>query len=363
MASASIDVFVAGGGPAGLAVAIAARKQGLSVAVADPAHPPIDKACGEGIMPAGVDILRRLGIDVGQVNSAPFRGIKFLDRSGEVSANFSRGTAYGVRRTTLHRAMVAQAERCGVELHWGTRVTGLSPAGVLIEGQEIGARFMVCADGQKSTLRAAAGFCEGRTLTRRYGFRQHYAVRPWSEFVEVHWSNLGQMYVTPVSANEIGVALLTSNKRLSFDEALPHFPALAERLQGCEPSTRLMGAVTATRYLPEVVRGNVALVGDASGSPDAITGDGLSLAFRQAIVLVNAMSCDNLSAYQREHRRIARRPLTMGRLLLMMDGRPVLRGFVFRVLRANPALFTTLLHFHTGNVEPVETQENVEVAA
>lgn len=46
-----IDVFVVGGGPAGLAAAIAARLKGFTVAVADGAHPPIDKACGEGLMP------------------------------------------------------------------------------------------------------------------------------------------------------------------------------------------------------------------------------------------------------------------------------------------------------------------------
>ncbi|MGB8062426.1 MAG: FAD-binding protein, partial [Candidatus Sulfotelmatobacter sp.] len=49
----STDVFVIGGGPAGLAAAIAARKCGLRVIVADAAQPPIDKACGEGLMPDG----------------------------------------------------------------------------------------------------------------------------------------------------------------------------------------------------------------------------------------------------------------------------------------------------------------------
>src|SRR3979490_781323 len=45
------SVLVIGGGPAGLAVAIAARMKGFDVTVADGAKPPIDKACGEGLMP------------------------------------------------------------------------------------------------------------------------------------------------------------------------------------------------------------------------------------------------------------------------------------------------------------------------
>jgi menaquinone-9 beta-reductase len=43
------DVFVIGGGPAGLAAAIAARAKGLRVTVADGGVPPIDKPCGEEI--------------------------------------------------------------------------------------------------------------------------------------------------------------------------------------------------------------------------------------------------------------------------------------------------------------------------
>ncbi|MFY9851080.1 MAG: FAD-dependent oxidoreductase, partial [Trebonia sp.] len=49
-----IDVLVAGGGPAGLATAIRCAQAGLSVTVAEPRAVPIDKACGEGLMPSAV---------------------------------------------------------------------------------------------------------------------------------------------------------------------------------------------------------------------------------------------------------------------------------------------------------------------
>jgi len=51
------EILVIGGGPAGLAAAIAARKKGFEVHVADGAEPPIDKACGEGLMPNTLALL------------------------------------------------------------------------------------------------------------------------------------------------------------------------------------------------------------------------------------------------------------------------------------------------------------------
>ena len=56
------DVLVAGGGPAGLAVAIAARIHGLSAIVIERRPSPPDKACGECLMPPAVLALDRMGV-------------------------------------------------------------------------------------------------------------------------------------------------------------------------------------------------------------------------------------------------------------------------------------------------------------
>ena len=74
----STDVFVIGGGPAGLAAAIAARQQGFSVAVADGAGPSIDKACGEALMPDAVTALERLGVAVPATDACRLGGVRFL---------------------------------------------------------------------------------------------------------------------------------------------------------------------------------------------------------------------------------------------------------------------------------------------
>ena len=82
------DVFVAGGGPAGLATAIALRKRGLRVMVADFARPPIDKTCGEGLMPQTVSALRDFGVTLGPAQAVPFRGIRFIGGMNVATGEF-----------------------------------------------------------------------------------------------------------------------------------------------------------------------------------------------------------------------------------------------------------------------------------
>src|SRR4051812_16366655 len=72
------DAVIVGGGPAGLAAATALGWRRLEVVPADAALPPIDKACGEGLMPDGVAALYALGVSLAQHEHAIFRGIRFV---------------------------------------------------------------------------------------------------------------------------------------------------------------------------------------------------------------------------------------------------------------------------------------------
>jgi len=348
------DVFVVGGGPAGLAVGIASAQRGLSVTVADSALPPIDKACGEGIMPDGLLALRDLGVDFTGLAGAPFEGIRFVDAAGEACARFPHGAGFGMRRSALHTVLAAKAESVGVHLAWGTRVEAVRQGEITAGGNTVQSRYVVCADGQNSLLRQTVGLGAGKVYRRRYGFRNHYRVRPWSPFVEVHWANCGQMYVTPTGAEDICVVLITSDQHLRLEDALPSFPELKERLIGQTPCDQSKGGVSVTRKLKAVTNGCVALLGDASGSADAITGDGLSLAFLQATALADAMYSGELGEYQKKHRKISTMPRAMGELMLAMNDHPWVRRRIFRAFSQSPQMFQKLLAMHTRNISPLE---------
>jgi flavin-dependent dehydrogenase len=332
------DVFVIGGGPAGLAAAIAARRKGLAVTLADGARPPIDKACGEGLMPDGLAALRSLGLEWDRPPGLSFRGIRFVDQGVSFEAPFPEGHALGVRRTVLHSAMVEAAAAAGVRMLWNTPVS--------MADQTIPARWIVGADGFHSCVRRWAGLAAKPPVNQRYGFRIHYRIAPWSDYMELHWGAGCQIYVTPIDPEEVCVALISRNPRLRLDDALAQFPRLAARLAYAPRTTAERGSVTANRSLPRVYRGNVALIGDASGSVDAITGEGLCLSFHQAIALADSLAAGDLASYQGAHRRLARRPTLMSKLMLAMDRRAWLRQPAFRAMAFEPRIFQTLLSFH-----------------
>ncbi|ORC01113.1 monooxygenase [Mycobacterium persicum] len=313
------DLLIVGGGPGGLATALHARRHGLSVIVADPRESPIDKACGEGLMPGGLAELIALDVDPAGM---PFHGIAYVSENRRAEARFRSGPGRGVRRTALHAALAARAKEQDTE--WiRTRVTGVSQDAHGVTAGGVRARWLVAADGLHSGVRRAVGITATAGSPRRYGVRRHYRVPAWSEFVEVHWSRWGEAYVTPVEPDLVGVAILSRRR-----PELSWFPWLSHHLRDAEPG-RARGCGPLRQVVSRRVAGRVLLVGDAAGYEDALTGEGISLAVKQAAAAVQAIVDDAPASYEAAWHRVTRnyRWLTRG-LVLASTPYPVRRAIV-----------------------------------
>lgn len=333
-----IDVLIAGGGPAGLATAIHAALAGMDAVVVEPRALPVDKACGEGLMPSGAAALRSLGV---RVEGRPLRGIRYLDDRGEAEAAFRDGPGLGVRRTALHAALAQRARELGVPIVPG-KVDGVRQDGHLIEAAGLRARWLVAADGLHSPLRALLGLELPCRAPRRYGLRRHYPVMPWTDFVEVHWAADGEAYVTPVGENLVGVAVLSSRRR-GYREHLADFPALLARLE-VPAATPVRGAGPLRQRVRARVAGRVLLVGDAAGYVDALTGEGISLALTSARLLVECLQADSPGSYEAAWSRLSRRHrLLTGALVGTRRYRPAGR-LIVPAARRMPTLFGAVIH-------------------
>lgn len=348
MSNVGPQVCIVGAGPAGLAAAIALQQICCKVTVVDCAVPPVDKACGEGLMPDSIAALGELGIEIPPGIGSPFRGIRFSSRLSSVQADFPNGLARGVRRTVLHDLLIQHAVEVGVSIIWDAKHVLLTGDGVSLRGLSLRADFVIGADGQNSSIRRQAGLDTVRFEKRRYGFRRHFRVTPWSPYMELHWGSRSQIYVTPVAADEMCVAVISRNSQLRLEEALDDFPHLYQHLRNADPVSAEMGALSASRTLNSVCRENTALIGDASGSVDAITGEGICVSIKQARALAMAIKSGDLAKYQRAHRKLMKRPQTMASLMLMLERNAQLQRRALAGLAQTPAFFRSLLAVHVG---------------
>jgi menaquinone-9 beta-reductase len=349
---AATDVLIVGGGPAGLATAIEARRAGLTARVVDRARPPIDKACGEGLMPDAAARLAELGVELPAGAGFRFRGIRYLDGPLVATGDFPRGAGLGVRRLDLHAALVRRAAEVGAALDWETTVRALQPDGIETDRGPLRARWVVGADGLLSRVRRWAGLEAAPAPRRRFGVRRHFRIAPWSDYVEVYWGPGCEAYVSPVAPDLVGVACLWSGAAAGFDDLLARFPPLAARLAGAPEASRDRGAGPLEQRVRRAWRGRVALVGDAAGYLDAITGEGIAVALHQARALAAALAAGDLARYGAAHRRLRRLPNATIRLALAFSRRPRLRARALRTLAADPAFFGRILGIHARTLPP-----------
>ncbi|MGK5732450.1 NAD(P)/FAD-dependent oxidoreductase [Streptomyces sp. URMC 124] len=333
-----IDVLVAGGGPAGLAAAIHAALAGLEAVVLEPRQVPVDKACGEGIMPTGVAELRSLGIEV---PGHALRGIRYVDGLCSSEARFSHRHGLGVRRTTLHAALHRRASDLGVRFV-PDRAGTVDQGSDSVSTSGLTARWLIAADGLHSPLRRGLGLELPATGLARYGLRRHYRTPPWTDFVEVHWSPHGEAYVTPVAEDLVGVAVL-SHERGGYESHLSAFPALTPLLSGPTDST-VRGAGPLRQRVRRRVAGRVLLVGDAAGYVDALTGEGIALALATARTAVHCLATDRPHAYEAAWARQTRRHRLLTEALLRARRHPTTARLIVPMARRLPRVFTAAVH-------------------
>lgn len=344
--------MVVGGGPVGLAAALRAAASGLDVVVLEPRGvdpaAPVDKACGEGLLPGALAAVRDLGVDP---PGAPLTGITYsavgaAGRTWRAEHDFAAGPGRGVRRTALHAALAARVLEVGVPVR-RSRVLDLAQDGARVQlvtdDGPVRGRWVLGCDGLHSTVRRAAGLeAPAARSVARFGVRRHAAVEPWTSHVEVHWGRDVEGYATPVGAGEVGVAVL-GPRGTTFEAGLAQLPDLAARLEGAGWTTTARGAGPLLQRARAVAGGRVLLAGDAAGYVDALTGEGLRVGLAAAEAAVGALTTGRprwvAAAYERSWRRETRSFRLVTAALLAASRPAPLRGALVPLAAAAPPVF------------------------
>lgn len=318
------DVAIVGGGPVGLVASIEARLAGLTAVVLEQRSGVIDKACGEGLMPGALPLLAGLGVDPAGM---PLRGITYNQGTRSVTHRFEGSPGRGVRRTTLHDALSTRADQLGV-VRRTAKVDSLEQTQDGVQVGPISASYLLACDGLHSTVAHLVGLAlPAPRRSRRYGIRQHYAMEPWGDTVEIHYGKSAEIYVTPIAENEVGIAMLGA-QHTDFAAAIASIPELAARLQGVAVTSSRRGSGPFRRRTRARTAGRVLLVGDASGYVDAITGEGLRLGFAEATAAVDCVVANDPQRYEAEWSRITRDFRFTTTALVRFATSPLRRGIV-----------------------------------
>jgi menaquinone-9 beta-reductase len=366
------DVLIAGGGVAGSALAILLGRRGLQVELFERYCFPKEKPCGEGLMPAGVAVLNRLGVGE-MVGGAPFYGVRYHFGNHVTEGRFPQTggipvSGRGQRRKHLDGVLFRTAANTpGVTTHTGTHVDGLlrekgRVVGMFVDGRPRRAPLVVAADGVHSRLRHKMGL-NIPVRRKRFGIRAHFRLakeKVQAPCVDVFLGPSHEIYVTPLPGDELLVAALADAQQLSesversFRRWLLAEPELAKRLQGAEQITSLL----ATSPLAAQARSGVApgfvLLGDAAGFLDPITGGGMTQALMTAELLEryipDRMSQDDswLWDFERARRALLFDFRILTRMVLWLADHPRLGQRLLSIMDALPSFFSHLIGVSGG---------------
>jgi flavin-dependent dehydrogenase len=376
------DVVIAGGGIAGSSLAVLLGRAGLRVELYEERRFPREKPCGEGLMPAGVGVLRRLGL-AEAAGGRPLRGVRYHGWGLTAEADFPAAggapvVALGQRRLHLDQMLFqAAAATPGVRAREGTAVAGAvveagRAVGVRVGGELRRAPLVVAADGARSPVRRSLGLDAPPPRRARLGVRAHFRLaRPADQasLIEIFIGDGHELYVTPLPDDQILIAGLSDREtiagdepgeasaRSAFDRWIARQPVLRDRLAGAEPLTTIAGrSPLAMRARAGFAPGAV-LLGDAAGFIDPITGGGMAQALLSAELLASFVphalgggaARDGagrdgwLRAFDRRRRALLRDYRILTRFVLFLVDRPVLARAMLRLMRRSPRLMSHLI--------------------
>ena len=324
--SRNTEVVIVGAGPAWVSTALhlvrADRRWAERIVVLDRAVHPRDKLCGGGVTRAGETILRDLGLGFPEA-CVEIRELRLVFGA--------RGWAVRgepvfrvVRRAELDHRLVEAAEREGVAVHQGERVTDLAVADdgveVRTDRETYRARVLVGADGSKGVVRRRLGWSAGErqarlleVLTPEGPDERHPAAgSPWRgvavfDFTPMAEGMRGYYWDFPslvdgrpmMNRGVFDSRLGGSGPRRPLQEILEE--ALARRGRSLDPGALGGHPILWFDGSARVAGERVVLAGDAAGA-DPLFGEGISFALRHGRVAAEAVT----DAFTRDDFRFAR---------------------------------------------------------
>jgi len=354
-ASGILNLAIIGGGPAGCAAALEARRLGLSVAIWERDRFPRDKVCGEFISSEALPLLQT-AIPQTVVLGASIGCAEFISDRG-VSRTFRLPRpALGLSRRRLDAALWKASEAAGADVHEGESVRKVGRQASLWEIESVAgnvhrAKALIVACGRwwsVEGLSSPARQTASRTPGEWIGAKAHFAGIPSHGNVEMYFFSGGYCGLAPIEDGACNVCCLVRRERVrecgakgladfaAWLAQVSHLPALEMRLRKARQVSPVVTTAPVHLEQRQATQGGALIVGDAAGFLDPFTGEGISMALHggrlaaQAVATALAKGFDGERAaeiFGRSLGRAVRRSYTIAALARgVMQGPEWLRG-------------------------------------
>jgi len=311
------DAVIVGAGPAGSTAAISMRRHDPTarVALVDAQPFPRDKACGDGLGPGVSRVLEALGLgglvaDATSPQDVTVVGPDATEARAQgpvISGRDLRG--HVLRREVFDARLVQAAANAGAEVitarftatSWaeGRRRVTLRAGGAT---RELDTALLVGADGANSTVRRAIGIPKPTDRTRHIAMRAYCDLPATTREPALHLdfdASLlpGYGWVFPLGGGvaNIGVGLplaIAKSRQLNLRELLDTFVAsLGARGNDVTNVQRLRGHhLPHSAGLSHMTAPRAAVIGDAAGTINALSGEGIYHGMRAGLELGRALA-------------------------------------------------------------------------
>lgn len=372
------DVIVVGAGPAGSATALLLARRGYRVSIVDRARFPRPKPCGEYVNPDAAARLDALGVGAAVAAAGTtLSGVHIAGQDGcAVWAPFPAGRALLVSRMHLDHALLCAAARAGAQVIEEFRVDGVLPGSVPVatgrhrgRAMRLAARLVIGADGLRSVVARRAG-------PLRAAADGHYTIGAHFEISESPVPGLGLHLghgwfagaaVYGNGNGNIVVAVARSAFRLArgdvealFSTACEQLPALRALVRRARRVTPFISVGPLGYTRRPAADDGLLLVGDAAGTINPMTGEGIAMALQSAELAAaavdQALQSDSasrraLACYERARIAAFNERWVVSRALQWIVRRPALASSLLARMMADPRLATVLLGV-VGDVRP-----------